>query len=68
MAEHTHWQKTSFSGGGDGANCLQLAAAHGVVWLRESEAPGVMVTATANALRALLRSVKTGEFGSGSLK
>ncbi|MEU7044158.1 DUF397 domain-containing protein [Streptomyces varsoviensis] len=66
MVRAMQWQKSSFSGGDNGDNCLQLAAAHGVVWLRESEAPGVMVTAAPNALRALLRSVKTGSRAPGA--
>ncbi|MFE7114199.1 DUF397 domain-containing protein [Streptomyces sp. NPDC057654] len=52
------WQKSSFSGGGDGNSCLELTAVGGTVLLRESDAPGVIVTAAPAALRAFARIVK----------
>ncbi|MGW7443934.1 DUF397 domain-containing protein [Kitasatospora sp. NPDC054795] len=59
MAVHS-WQKSSFSG--DAANCIYLSGAGGTVRIRESDEPENVITATADALRALLRGVKAGEF------
>ncbi|MFD8774738.1 DUF397 domain-containing protein [Streptomyces sp. NPDC057717] len=39
MAQVIAWQKSSFSGGGDSSNCLELAAHEGAALLRESDAP-----------------------------
>ncbi len=63
MARVMKWQKSSFSGGGEGANCLELAAADGKIWFRESDAPADVIAATPAALRALLRTVKAKEPG-----
>ncbi|MEV0274817.1 DUF397 domain-containing protein [Streptomyces sp. NPDC050610] len=63
MARAAKWQKSSFSGGDDGDNCLELAAVDGMVWLRESDAPSDVIAATPAALRALLRAVKAGQAG-----
>ncbi|WP_037887340.1 DUF397 domain-containing protein [Streptomyces viridochromogenes] len=61
MAEVPVWQKSSFSGGGDDADCVELAAARqgaGTVLLRESDEPGTMITTTATGLAALIRHVR----------
>ena len=56
------WQKSSFSGGGNG-NCVEVAASErGRVHLRESDRPGAVVTTTARKLEAFLEGVRTGEF------
>jgi hypothetical protein len=55
------WQKSSFSG--EAANCLYVAAGEdGSVKLRESDAPGDIVTTTPAGLRSFIRSVQAGEF------
>jgi len=55
------WQKSSYSA--EAANCVYVAAAaDGTVRIRESDAPGVILTATPAALRSLLLAVKAGEF------
>jgi hypothetical protein len=58
------WQKSTFSGGGDGANCLEVAVGrpHGLV-LRESDEPGNMLTASPLAFAALIRHAKGAEVG-----
>ncbi|WP_159015208.1 DUF397 domain-containing protein, partial [Streptomyces europaeiscabiei] len=33
------WQRSTFSGGGEGNTCVELAAAPGEIHLRESDAP-----------------------------
>jgi hypothetical protein len=37
-----NWRKSSYSGGGDegGQDCVEVAAMHGLVGLRDSKAPG----------------------------
>ncbi|MEU3461710.1 DUF397 domain-containing protein [Streptomyces sp. NPDC006733] len=52
------WQKSSFST--DQANCLELAIspADGTIRLRESDAPGVILTTTRTRLADLLARIK----------
>ena len=52
------WQKSSFSGGGDASDCIELAARQDAVLLRESDEPGTMITTTATGLAALIRHVR----------
>ncbi|MFF2950369.1 DUF397 domain-containing protein [Kitasatospora sp. NPDC057965] len=60
MAAHT-WQKSSFSG--DAANCIYLAGTpEGVVKIRESDDPDVVITTTPDRLRAFIGGIKAGEF------
>ncbi len=58
----TSWQKSSYSGGGDGSDCIELATQDGAVLLRESDDPDVVVTTTPAKLRAFILGVKAGEF------
>lgn len=58
MAEVLVWQKSSFSGEGEGPNCLELAARQGTLLLRESDEPGTVLTATATELAALIRHLR----------
>jgi hypothetical protein len=60
MSEPIDWRKSSFSGGAEGSNCLELAAANGTVHLRESTAPDAVVTASSRQLAAFIRAVKAG--------
>ncbi|MHA5048835.1 DUF397 domain-containing protein [Streptomyces sp. SD15] len=54
------WQKSSFSGGGEG-ECIELAAATpGHIHLRESDHPYAIATTTPHALAHLLRTLKSG--------
>ncbi|MGW6021477.1 DUF397 domain-containing protein [Streptomyces sp. NPDC055099] len=61
MATTTTWQKSSFSGGGDGANCVELCAQpqQGTVKLRESDAPYTELSTTPQGLAHLIRHVKS---------
>ncbi|MGW5866155.1 DUF397 domain-containing protein [Streptomyces sp. NPDC055239] len=52
------WQKSSFSGGGDGNECLELALPNGALLLRESDAPARVLTATPAGLAALMRHIR----------
>ncbi|MEV4442271.1 DUF397 domain-containing protein [Streptomyces sp. NPDC049577] len=55
------WRKSSFSGTGPDNNCVELAApVAGAIRVRESDAPGVVLTATPRALDALIRVAGSG--------
>ncbi|MFK4064739.1 DUF397 domain-containing protein [Streptomyces sp. NPDC029674] len=58
MAQDTAWQKSSFSGGGDAPDCVELTATAGTIRLRESEAPDTELATSPAQLAALIRSVK----------
>ncbi|WP_169400774.1 DUF397 domain-containing protein [Streptomyces hokutonensis] len=49
------WQKSSFSNGNDGANCVEVAASEGELLLRESDDPACVLPVTADGLAAFLR-------------
>ncbi|MET8687388.1 DUF397 domain-containing protein [Streptomyces sp. NPDC004732] len=48
------WQKSSYSNGTDGADCLELARQPGSLLLRESDEPDRVLTLTSGNLTALL--------------
>jgi hypothetical protein len=52
------WQKSSFSGGAEGNNCLELSASPAGPALRESDDPATVLTTTPSRLAALLDTVK----------
>lgn len=60
MTQALDWQKSSFSGFGDGNDCVELAAAPHHIHLRESDSPAVVLTTTPTPVRHLLRSITTG--------
>lgn len=51
------WQKSSFSGGGDGDECLELAHDTDSLLLRESDDPDRILQVTPAGLAALLCQV-----------
>ncbi|MFF1694695.1 DUF397 domain-containing protein [Streptomyces sp. NPDC058257] len=53
------WQKSSFSGGGDGANCVEIGAARGTLHLRESDTPTQALSPSPESLAALIRHIRT---------
>ncbi|MFI7504131.1 DUF397 domain-containing protein [Streptomyces sp. NPDC049687] len=55
-----NWRKSSFSGGGDGDNCLELASTPGTLHLRESDTPATVLTTTPTTLAHLLAGIRTG--------
>ncbi|MFF4658148.1 DUF397 domain-containing protein [Streptomyces sp. NPDC001381] len=59
MTTPNHWQKSSYSGGSDGNNCLELAATPTALHLRESETPATILTTTPTALANLLAGIRT---------
>ncbi|MEV0636807.1 DUF397 domain-containing protein [Streptomyces sp. NPDC050619] len=62
MTTRLTWQKSSFSGGGTGDECVELALPHTSptpIHLRESETPTTILTTNPTALHALLTTVKS---------
>ena len=60
MTTPANWQKSSFSGGGEGNDCVELATTPGSVHLRESDTPALRLSTTAGAVAHLLCRIKTG--------
>ncbi|MPY53691.1 DUF397 domain-containing protein [Streptomyces acidicola] len=60
MAHGIAWQKSSFSSGGDAANCVELAASQGTLLLRESNEPSTVIATTGTGLAALIRHLRDG--------
>lgn len=60
MSTPPTWQKSSFSGGGSGEDCVELATADTAIRLRESEHPTTFLTTAPTPLRALLSTLKVG--------
>ncbi|WP_329219286.1 DUF397 domain-containing protein [Streptomyces sp. NBC_01485] len=64
MRTPDNWQKSSFSGGGDGNDCVELACATPTaLHLRESDAPTTALTTSPTPLTHLLHSIHTGTPG-----
>lgn len=60
MTTPGNWQKSSFSGGSDGNNCLELTStAADTLRLRESDSPARVLTTTPAALAHLLAVIRT---------
>jgi hypothetical protein len=59
MTPPEHWQKSSFSGFGDGNDCVELATSHPTLHLRESEAPTTILTTTPTPVAHLLDHIKS---------
>ncbi|MEU5595664.1 DUF397 domain-containing protein [Streptomyces sp. NPDC020298] len=58
MTLGTIWQKSSFSGGGDSSDCVEVAATPESILLRESEDPATVLHATRPQLTALIRHLR----------
>ncbi|MEU1120002.1 MULTISPECIES: DUF397 domain-containing protein [unclassified Streptomyces] len=56
--KQVHWQKSSFSGGGDGDTCIELSDTGPHLHLRESDDPARELHPTPTALTHLLRTLK----------
>ncbi|MGW1324744.1 DUF397 domain-containing protein [Streptomyces antibioticus] len=53
------WQKSSFSGGSDGNNCLELASTPTTLHLRESDTPATTPTPLAHLLARIRTDAPT---------
>ncbi|WP_119581840.1 DUF397 domain-containing protein [Streptomyces europaeiscabiei] len=64
MAQALLWQKSTFSDGGDGNTCVELAAAADAlaIHLRESDTPATVLTTTPAPVTELLRAITSGRF------
>jgi hypothetical protein len=60
ITRRLHWQKSTFSDGGDGNTCVEVAAAHPTLRLRESDTPTTHLNTTPTPLAGLLHHIKTG--------
>ncbi|MER6090089.1 DUF397 domain-containing protein [Streptomyces bluensis] len=56
----TQWQKSTFSSGTDGSNCVELAHSRAMLLLRESGDPTRILRVPATAVAALLRDIQGG--------
>ncbi|CAM5549499.1 hypothetical protein SALBM311S_12559 [Streptomyces alboniger] len=54
----TQWQKSSFSGGGDGDECVELAHSKSSLLMRESDDPVRILSVTPTGLAALLAHLR----------
>ncbi|MFJ9021079.1 DUF397 domain-containing protein [Streptomyces sp. NPDC102259] len=57
------WQKSSFSGGADGNDCVELASTSATLHLRESDAPGTVLATAPAPLAQFLHAIRTGTPG-----
>jgi hypothetical protein len=62
MQEPINWQKSSFCGGGDGAECIEVARVVESIQLRESDNPEAVITTAPTRLKAFIIGIKSGEF------
>ncbi|UPZ30227.1 DUF397 domain-containing protein [Streptomyces sp. LRE541] len=58
------WQKSSFSGSGDGNACVELATETHAIRLRESDTPSIELTTSPTPLAYLLHGIRSGALGS----
>ncbi|ATL29178.1 DUF397 domain-containing protein [Streptomyces formicae] len=58
MTTPVNWQKSSFSGGGVGNDCVELASTGTHIHLRESDTPAEELHTTPTTLAHLLRTLK----------
>ncbi|MFG2346152.1 DUF397 domain-containing protein [Streptomyces phaeochromogenes] len=63
MNQAVHWQKSTFSDGGDGNTCVELATASGTIHLRESDTPSIELVTTPTPLSHLLHGIRSGVLG-----
>ncbi|MGW7003586.1 DUF397 domain-containing protein [Streptomyces sp. NPDC054933] len=54
------WQRSSFSGGAEGNNCVEVRIYADRIHLRESDAPNAIVTTNRTHLSAFIRRIKAG--------
>ncbi|MFI7298286.1 DUF397 domain-containing protein [Streptomyces sp. NPDC050121] len=59
MAVPLKWQKSSFSGGGEGNDCLELASTSTTLHLRESDTPAIALTSTPATFVHFLAGIRT---------
>lgn len=60
MSTPDNWQKSSFSGSGDGNACVELASTPTTLHLRESDTPTTELTTAPLSLAHLLEGIRSG--------
>ncbi|MEU4165979.1 DUF397 domain-containing protein [Streptomyces sp. NPDC026665] len=60
MSTPDNWQKSSYSGPGDGDSCVELASSPALLHLRESDDPDTVLTTTPHPVGHLLQAIRTG--------
>ncbi|WP_221348435.1 DUF397 domain-containing protein [Streptomyces beigongshangae] len=60
MTAPDNWQRSSFSGGADGNNCVELASTSYSIHLRESDTPSTELVTTPTPLTHLLHGIRSG--------
>jgi len=60
MTTPDNWQKSSYSGPGDGDSCVELASSPTALHLRESDDPGIVLTTTPAPVGHLLHAIRAG--------
>ena len=60
MSHALHWQKSTFSDGGEGNTCVEIAATSTALHLRESDTPTTELTTSTTPLAHLIHGVKSG--------
>lgn len=59
MSHGLHWQRSTFSDGGEGNTCVELAAiSPHLVNLRESDTPATVLATTRTSVTHLLHHIK----------
>ncbi|CAL9532413.1 DUF397 domain-containing protein [Streptomyces sp. enrichment culture] len=59
MAESMHWRKSSYSGGGDGDTCVEIAESDTHIAIRDSKTPTrATLSVPAHAFAAFVEGVK----------
>ncbi|MGX9888828.1 DUF397 domain-containing protein [Streptomyces sp. NPDC002276] len=61
MNHALNWQKSSFSGGGEGNDCVELAATPTTIHLRESDTPTTVLTTTPTPVSHLLQAIRNAD-------
>ena len=59
MTSPDNWRKSSYSGEGDGNDCVELASTPTTLHLRESDDPTTVLTTTHTPLTHLLHAIRT---------
>ncbi|GGR73785.1 hypothetical protein GCM10010269_10920 [Streptomyces humidus] len=54
-----NWQKSSYSGEGDGNDCVEVASTLATLHLRESDAPASVLSVTPAAVTHFLHAIRT---------
>ncbi len=58
-----NWQKSSYSDGGDGNDCVELGSAAATLHLRESDDPGAVLATAPAPVARFLHAIRAGTPG-----